>query len=104
MSAATDVTCTPPTHGPLRTLAKQMLAEYLGTCFLVGTVGLAAGQANNPLAPIAIGAILMVMVFCFGHVSGAHLNPAVTLGIFVRGKIALKLVPAYWFAQVPSLT
>ena len=46
------------------------------------------GNAGNaPLAPVAIGFSLMVGIFALGHVSGAHFNPAVTLGVWIRGKI-----------------
>ena len=46
---------------------KKYLVEFIGTFFLVFTVGLASG----PLAPLAIGSVLMVMIFAGGHVSGA---------------------------------
>src|SRR6202007_993186 len=43
-------------------------------------------KGAGPLAPIAIGASLMVMIFAGGHISGGHYNPAVTLGVWMRGK------------------
>ncbi|MEM8964110.1 MAG: aquaporin, partial [Acidobacteriota bacterium] len=52
------------------------------------------------LAPIAIGAVLMVMVFAGGHISGAHYNPAVTLAVFIRGKCAASDIPGYIAAQL----
>jgi aquaporin Z len=76
--------------------------EFIGTFFLVGTIGLVVlppGDAG-PLAPLAIGSALMVMVFAGGHVSGAHYNPAVTLAVFLRGKCDAKDVVPYWVAQV----
>ena len=51
------------------------------------TIGLTV-TAGTPFAPLAIGSMLMVMVYMGGHVSGAHYNPAVTLAIFMRGKLA----------------
>ena len=39
------------------------------------------------MAPLAIGATLMVMIFAGGHVSGGHYNPAVTLAVFLRGRV-----------------
>ncbi|MBA2269057.1 MAG: aquaporin, partial [Chthoniobacterales bacterium] len=47
--------------------------------------GIGAGPAV--IAPLAIGAALMVMVFAGGHISGGHYNPAVTLGVLIRGKV-----------------
>jgi len=77
---------------------KKYLVEFIGTFFLVFTVGMTV-RGGAPLAPIAIGASLMVMVFAGGHVSGGHYNPAVTLGVFLRGKCEGKDVVAYWIAQ-----
>ena len=54
---------------------------------------------NSFVAPIAIGSALMVMIFAGGHISGAHFNPAVTLGVFLRGKIGMSDVPGYMIAQ-----
>lgn len=79
----------------------KYLVEVIGTFFLVLTVGLTAGLGNaGALAPVAIGAILMVMVFAGGHVSGAHYNPAVTVAICMRGKCPRAEVAGYVVAQV----
>ena len=51
------------------------------------------------IPPLAIGSALMVMVFAGGHISGAHYNPAVTLGVFLRGKCTAAEVPLYLAAQ-----
>ncbi len=59
---------------------KKLLVEFIGTFFLVLVVML----SHNPLA---IGCILMAMVYMGGHISGGHYNPAVTLGVLIRGKI-----------------
>src|ERR1700712_3135868 len=72
--------------------------EAIGTFFLVFTVGAAAGSAN-PLAPLGIGAVLMVMVYAGGHLSGGHYNPAVTLAALVRRRITLRDAAGYWLAQ-----
>jgi len=60
------------------------ISEFVGTFFLVLTVGFNVLQ-NTALAPVSIGAILMAMIFATGKVSGGHYNPAVTLGVFLRG-------------------
>src|SRR5437764_3024230 len=77
---------------------KKYVVEFIGTFFLVFTVGIAVRQAA-PLAPIAIGSILMVMIFAGGHVSGGHFNPAVTLAAFLRGRAEARDVLPYWVAQ-----
>jgi aquaporin Z len=61
--------------------------EFIGTFFLVLTVGLTV-LGESPMAPLAIGSSLMIMVYMGGHVSGGHYNPAVSLAVFLRGKMA----------------
>lgn len=65
---------------------QKLAVEFIGTFFLVLTVGLAVANAGD-LAPLAIGASLMVMIFAGGHVSGGHFNPAVSTAVFLRGKM-----------------
>ncbi|MDO8678496.1 MAG: aquaporin [Acidobacteriota bacterium] len=79
----------------------KYLVEFIGTFFLVATIGftvLAPGAGD--MAPLAIGATLMVMIFAGGHVSGGHYNPAVTLAVFLRGKCPAGDVLPYMVAQV----
>jgi aquaporin Z len=79
----------------------KYLTEFIGTFFLVATIGftvLAPGAGD--LAPLAIGATLMVMIFAGGHVSGGHYNPAVTLAVFLRGRCPSVDVAPYMVAQV----
>jgi aquaporin Z len=66
---------------------RKYLTEFIGTFFLVFTVGLTV-VAALPMAPLAIGSSLMIMVYMGGHVSGGHYNPAVSLALFLRGKMA----------------
>jgi aquaporin Z len=80
---------------------KKYLVEFIGTFFLVFTIGMAV-RSGSPLAPLAIGASLMVMIFAGGHVSGAHFNPAVTLAVWIRGKCDTKDVVPYWVAQLAA--
>ncbi len=73
--------------------------EFIGTFFLVLTVGLVVlGQA--PLGALAIGAVLMVMVYMGGHVSGAHYNPAVSLAATLAGKLPSRELVPYWVSQL----
>lgn len=66
---------------------RRYLTEFIGTFFLVFTIGLTV-TAGAPMAPLAIGSSLMIMVYMGGHVSGAHYNPAVSLALLLRGKLA----------------
>jgi aquaporin Z len=77
---------------------RKYVTEFIGTFGLVFTVGCAI-FSGSPLAPLAIGAALMVLVYAGGHISGGHYNPAVTLGVFLRGKIPLDEAGPYWAAQ-----
>jgi len=79
----------------------KYITELIGTFFLVLTIGcsvLAGGPHVVP--PLAIGAMLMVMVFAGGHVSGAHYNPAVTLAVFLRGRCPAGDVVPYMASQI----
>jgi aquaporin Z len=79
----------------------KYFAEFIGTFFLVLTIGCTViGQGAGPLAPLAIGCALMVMIFAGGHISGGHFNPAVTLGVWLRGKCETKDVAPYMIFQV----
>ena len=69
------------------TLSRKLVVEFIGTFFLVFTVGTATNPKTGAgaLAPLAIGAALMVMVFAGGHISGGHYNPAVSTAVLIRG-------------------
>ena len=79
---------------------KKYIAEFIGTFFLVLTIGCSViGNGAGPLAPLAIGSALMVMIFAGGYISGGHFNPAVTLGVWLRGKCEAKDVVPYMVFQ-----
>ena len=78
-------------------LAPKLLTEFVGTFIFLSTIALSG--AAGPLAPLAIGSALMVMVYMGGHVSGGHYNPAVSFGAFLTGKIDLLTMATYWVAQ-----
>ena len=81
-------------------LARKLVVEFVGMFLFVFTVGMATNQAGaGALAPLAIGSILMVMVFAGGHVSGGHFNPAVSTAVFLRGRMAANEFGAYVAAQ-----
>jgi aquaporin Z len=77
---------------------RKYLTEFIGTFFLVLTVCLSVHF--NAMPGLAIGAILMVMVYMGGPISGGHYNPGVSLGVALRGKLSYGEMIAYWIAQV----
>ena len=80
---------------------RKYIAEFIGTFFLVLTVGCTViPNAAGVVPALAIGGVLMVMIFAGGHISGGHFNPAVTFAIFVRGRVELQEVIPYWVAQI----
>jgi aquaporin Z len=82
-------------------MLRKLVVEAIGTFFLVLTVGLTVIDGGaGPFAPLAIGSVLMVMVYAGGHISGAHYNPAVTLAVLIRGKTTPTELAGYWVAQV----
>jgi glycerol uptake facilitator-like aquaporin len=91
-------------------LARRIVAEFTGALFLLaavvgsGVMGerLAAGNAAIALLAnsVATGAALIAIILAFGSISGAHLNPAVTLADASQGGIPWRETPAYMAAQV----
>lgn len=75
----------------------KYITEFIGTFFLVVAIGLTGN-------PFAIGAMLMVMVYMGGSISGAHYNPAVTLAILMRGKISSTEAAMYMLFQIVGAT
>jgi aquaporin Z len=72
---------------------KKLLMEFLGTFFLVLTIAMTGN-------PFAIAAMLMAWVYIGGYISGGHYNPAVSLAVAARGRLAWHELPWYWLAQV----
>jgi aquaporin Z len=78
----------------------KLIVEFMGTFFLVLTIGLVVIGGAGSFAPFAIGSALMVMIFAGGHISGAHYNPAVTLAVCLRGRCLPKDLGPYWAVQI----
>ncbi|QJP94423.1 MULTISPECIES: aquaporin Z [Pseudomonas] len=88
-------------------LLKRSATELLGTFWLVlGGCGSAVIAASSPLGigvlgvALAFGLTVLTMAFAIGHISGCHLNPAVSVGLVVGGRFPAKELPAYIIAQV----
>ncbi len=83
-------------------LDQKLAVEFIGMFVFVFAVGMATESANHSgatLAPIAIGSVLMVLVFAGGHVSGGHYNPAVSTAVLLRGRIKVHEYVAYVATQ-----
>ena len=77
----------------------RYLTELVGTFFLVLTIGMVV-VGGTPLAPIAVGLMLTALVYMGGPVSGAHYNPAVTIGFLLTGTTPRSDVLPYIAAQL----
>ncbi|MEM9480461.1 MAG: aquaporin [Verrucomicrobiota bacterium] len=73
----------------------KYVVEFIGTFFLVLAIGLAPSQ----FGPLAVGAVLMAMIYAGGHVSDAHFNPAVTIAMMVTGYCKKSDVAPYLLAE-----
>ena len=81
-------------------LQRKLVVEFVGMFLFMFTVGMATNTAGaGVLAPLAIGSVLMVMVFAGGHVSGGHFNPAVSTAVFLRRRMESIEFAAYVATQ-----
>ena len=86
---------------------KQYFAEFLGSFIMIfcGTAAMAinevtAGSITHPGVAITWGLVVMALIYAFGHISGAHFNPAVTIGFAFAKKFAWKKAPGYILVQI----
>lgn len=80
---------------------KKYIVEFIGTFFLVLTICMTSySKVSADLQPLAVGVMLMVLVYSMGYLSGAQFNPAISLAIYLRGRINLKEMGFYWIAQI----
>ncbi|MFY0600873.1 MAG: aquaporin Z [Cyclobacteriaceae bacterium] len=87
---------------------KKLVAEFIGTMWLVlggcGSAVLAAGYPELGIGfvgvSIAFGLTVVTMAYAIGHISGCHLNPAVSIGLWIGGRFDKKELPSYIIAQV----
>jgi aquaporin Z len=82
-------------------MTRKIVVEGIGTFFLMFTIGMVVLPPDSgALGPVAIGAVLMAMIYAGGHISGAHYNPAVTVAVFIRGKATIHELIGYIVLQV----
>ncbi len=80
---------------------KNLAAEFVGTFALIfiGAGALAIGQANLVGVALAHGLVIVAFAYAYGHISGTHINPAVTLGLLIAGEIEFVVAIGYWIVQ-----
>lgn len=83
-------------------LDRKLFVEFVGTFLFVFAIGMVTEKTTGAgaLAPLAIGSVLMILVFAGGHVSGAHYNPAVSTAVLVRRKLAASEYAGYVVVQL----
>jgi aquaporin Z len=78
----------------------KAFTELVGTFFFLTVIALSGGA--SVFAPLAIGLALTAMIYMGGHISGAHYNPAVSFGVFLRKKLSATDLVVYWAAQLAA--
>ena len=80
---------------------KKYIVEFIGTFFLVLTICMTSySKVSADLQPLAVGSMLMVLIYSMGYLSGAQFNPAISLALYLRSRINLKEMGFYWIAQI----
>lgn len=94
-----------PAISPTEGLMPKLVVEAIGTFFLLLTIAMLvlgagdAGEHAGLVIPVGIGLVLTVLVFAFGPISGAHFNPAVTIGLYLAGRCPKAHVAPYLVAE-----
>ena len=80
---------------------KNLVTEFIGTFALIfiGAGALAIGSANLVGVALAHGLVIVTFAYAYGHISGTHINPAVTLGLLIAGEIEFVAAIGYWVVQ-----
>lgn len=80
---------------------KNLIAEFVGTFALIfiGAGAVAIGAGGLIGAAFAHGFVVIAFIYAYGHISGTHINPAVTLGFLIAGEIEFVAAIGYWIVQ-----
>lgn len=91
-------------------MKKKLLAEFIGTYFLVfaGPGSMVIDDITKSITHVGValtfGLVVMALIYTFGHISGAHFNPAVTIGFMVRGEMTVRNSLYYIVIQFAAAT
>ena len=83
---------------------RKYVVEFIGTFFLVMSICMAESGGLGQFGPLAIGMTLIMLVYSSGHISGSHLNPAVSLAVYLRGRLNGGDVMPYMVGQFLGAT
>ena len=80
---------------------RNLVAEFVGTFVLIfiGAGSVVINPENLVAVALAFGSVVIAFVYVYGHISGAHINPAVTLGLLIAGEIQFATAIWYWIVQ-----
>lgn len=78
---------------------QKYIMEFVGTLLFVFSIALIVSSGKE-LAPIGIGFALAIIVYAGAHISGSHYNPAVSVAVWLRGKMPTSDLIPYWIAQM----
>ncbi|MFQ5408228.1 MAG: MIP/aquaporin family protein [Anaerolineales bacterium] len=80
---------------------KKLVAEFVGTFALI-FIGAGAGAISGSLVAVAFahGLVIVAFAYAYGHISGTHINPAVTFGVWLSGNMSLRDAVGYWIVQL----
>ena len=81
---------------------RKIVVEFIGTFFLMLSIGLAIQQGYAEWTPIIVGATLTALIYAGGPISGAHYNPIISVAFWLRGDFLLKRVFPYALCQVAA--
>ena len=85
----------------MKKIVRKLIVEFIGTMMLtLIACGVAATTGNFVATSFAFGFVLIAMAYTIGDISGCHINPAVSFGMFIAGRMKLKNMLKYFIAQI----
>ncbi len=77
---------------------RKLISEFLGTMMLLLSIQMSFG-ANEAFAALAVGIVVTVLIYSLAPISGCHINPALSLALFLRASLPMSDLLMYWIAQ-----